>query len=826
MMKKLKAFSVFIVTMLFAVMASVAAGAAPKVYNGISVNNDELKVGDDFYVYVDIPEITNYTANAISLKVGFDNDAFEVLEIHAGEVRTTDYVAAKTDITSKATANEYGMFAFAVASDTNTIDLSDSFRFYARLRVLKAADKPSYSFDLETASVSYLNDLSKKDTTTIWGDKLTNSQKEVTVNVSTTENPGASHEGGIKAYPDEAYYGDTVRVSLTIPAMPANYGTADSVAINVKYEPSVFRFIDDSITSSPDLVKKNLYCSNTSGLLTVQKRNKGYPAYFNEPITIEAKFRVISKTKGNNTFKLSPTVYYEDSVGNKIYMWEPKTEKSTYDVYINTRYGDPTDPSYYDPAYWYDHYDEYQYWLYRSGISLSSYNTKPGEQFYVYVTVPDTYLYDNAAYLRVNYDANEFELDSSSSLIYGGYLDRGYGYFTISSLNWYQTYKSNRGYTFSVPMRVRSGAKSGSFRFSLTNSDIYYWYNGVYNYQNLWAPEYHYASMTVSAYSSSSWNNDNWTYSPLSTPAQTTRNQPPAETQAPSVTRTNVTEPIKSQPNDDDDDTTRPASSYGTIGDTTRSEDDDYFSNDDDDDYFSNDDDDDDYYDNGRDVLPDPGRNAKVSIDQDLNGLSRGLIGVSTKSSYFPGNTVIVMRNTADASASALSALRAIGLGNSSYYAFDISLYNEETGRYYHDLLNGSIEFRVPVPKSLASAADRLSVYHTPAGIAEYIPSELIHEDGVDKLVFSASSFSPYVFVDALGNGGGNYVPSSSSQSNYTGDGMITPSGSVDPFDGNVNPHTGVTAAILIPTALTGCVILARKSKKHRKRAKQKYPED
>jgi hypothetical protein len=88
------------------------------------------------------------------------------------------------------------------------------------------------------------------------------------------------------------------------------------------------------------------------------------------------------------------------------------------------------------------------------------------------------------------------------------------------------------------------------------------------------------------------------------------------------------------------------------------------------------------------------------------------------------------------------------------------------------------------------------------------IDSSLIYENGVQKIRFTVNSFSPYMFVGGKKSSGGG---------NGGNNGMVAPGGSkTNP--GSANPHTGVAAAILIPAALTGCLILAKKHGRRRKK--------
>ena len=452
------------------------------------------------------------------------------------------------------------------------------------------------------------------------------------------------------------------------------------------------------------------------------------------------------------------------------------------------------------------------------GISLSRSSVNSGGTFNVYVDVPAIQAAADTAYIRVDYDQYMFDLISWNPSITGGSGSYGSGYFSLYAANSSQVIDVSRGLTFTATMRTRNTDSSGNFRFRLSYGSLTFAKSNGYEHQEIWRP------VNTNAYIAVNPTAVVTTRGSSNPNAVTTVRGAAENTRATTTTtrRTTTTSTLSGNPSDivyyDDED-----------GDTTRPVYDDDPSDDEDDSgLWFDDDPGDDEQDSGGNAYIITGSSDKnnVTLQQDLKGLSKGSIRISAQSADFGGDTVIVMSNSDSTDTAARNALRDIGFDGAPFYAMDISLYDRSRSRYVHELENGgSITFRVPVPKLLANAQD-IQVFHIDDGVAVPVGCEKERSGGVDVLVFSADTFSPYLIADIGYAGSGGFYYSDDDDDAQ----LITPAYTnmnTDPYDGNVNPATGAAAAaaVIIPSALTGCVLLAKKNVKRRKRSR-KYVDD
>ncbi|MBR5088854.1 MAG: hypothetical protein IK093_05460, partial [Ruminiclostridium sp.] len=474
---------------------------------------------------------------------------------------------------------------------------------------------------------------------------------------------------------------------------------------------------------------------------------------------------------GSYRFKLSyPSIVASDNAGNEYEMWKPTYNYA--DMYITS--------------------GSYSEQVSGGGISLSRSQINTGEMFTVYITVPPIADSATAMSVRFDYDANVFEPVTWNTAVSGMNVYTGSGYYELYYSDNNRPIGLSNGLTLAVTMQSRASNFAGSYTFRLSQSVLTRVSADGNSTVQLWYPSN--KSATLNLVLSDALN-------PYGTKTTTTA----------AVTTSNVTstDDEVERIDDDTDDPTDPTD----------------INNDDEPEYIVTDGYD---PDEGTDIIDDddsgddttsPAVTYKVdfSLSTDLDGLKKGDVLVATKYDFFTGDTSIVLRNTDNADKMALKALERLELTNHEYYAFDISLYDKARGAYIASLGNGYMDFYVPLPKNLEKAADSIGVYHIENGYPEYIKGSVVKVNGQKKVKFRASSFSPYMFVDlvnvkssAPSSGGNAYiVPTTNNTGSKTG------------YNGNVNPATGVAAAILIPAALTGCVLLARKQKPHRKRSRK-----
>ena len=224
----------------------------------------------------------------------------------------------------------------------------------------------------------------------------------------------------------------------------------------------------------------------------------------------------------------------------------------------------------------------------------------------------------------------------------------------------------------------------------------------------------------------------------------------------------------------------------------------------------------------------------KITLTTGLSGISGGKMRAMVKSGDLTTDTEIRIYEDETASASALMALADLGLEGYMYYAFDISLLNSADGTQIHSIDGGFIEFEMPLPDRFGDTNDGISVYHIPGGKPEKVSASIENIDGRTHIRFRAGGFSPYMIVDenapapqAGETGQGTVSPSSGSSK---GGQMPGQTGQQSQTTGNTgsdsagsprNPTTGITLAVLIPSVLGGCAVLAKKTVNKRRRTRR-----
>ena len=396
------------------------------------------------------------------------------------------------------------------------------------------------------------------------------------------------------------------------------------------------------------------------------------------------------------------------------------------------------------------------------GISVSSLYVRQGELFTVYVTVPAVDAFATSGGITVQYDANAFDLVTWAPNVYGGAAVNGVGSFGLS-VSGYSSIDLSRGLTLYATLRAKNVAVNNRYLFSLYSSL-------VYGGDQIWYPAITYAYVTITDGSGYNWTNP----TPWHTDTTDHYNRPDNGDN-------------NNNNNNNNNDNNNPGSQ--TIE-----------------------------PDDGDEKIITPGRKVNITLKTDLKRINSGRVSARTNAGFFSGDTIIYVRNTAEADSCADTALRTLRLSNHRSYAFDISLYNTETGKYVHYLPGGYIDFYFPIPDDLSPDSGDIAVYHTQDGVPELIDSVIVTDDGVRKIHFRATSFSPYMFVDLVNLRQSDVQLTDNSVkpgNNGGGDAYI--------YDEprNSNPRTGLAGWLIVPAGATVCVLLARKDKK-RKRSTRK----
>ena len=417
-----------------------------------------------------------------------------------------------------------------------------------------------------------------------------------------------------------------------------------------------------------------------------------------------------------------------------------------------------------------------------NGISTSVTEAASGDRFTVYVDIPRSANADTLS-VRVEYDPAVFNIISWRADVPNAVSNSGEGFFVVTSANAQRAIDLSRGLRFYAEAEVRRDAPTGRYDFRLVTASVSYVKDNGYEFVELWSPADRNAAVRINGNGSG--------------PIFTTTTKREEVTQR-TTSRTDDTPDEIEEVYDPDDETVDPPDEEDSI--------------------YDDEDDPDDWYEEPFDEepvdeeptesdMPETARDVKITLDSQLSGLSDGKIRLSTKSYFFTEDTVVELRNTDPYGADAQHAVANLLLESHDRYTFDITLRGTETGSLISTLGSGYIELAIPLPERMKTSPDALRVYHIADGFPRLIASSITSEDGTAKICFRANSFSPYMIIDTVNE----YYPEPEIISgNSTGGNGGRP----------INPATGVAAAVIIPSAMIGCVVLAKKSKK-RKRAKK-----
>lgn len=621
---------------------------------------------------------------------------------------------------------------------------------------------------------------------------------------------GADGISGIYASKISAAQGDIFYVYVNIPAMQAE---ADALSVMVDFDPNVFEVLDwDAHLNISDVLQFSNY-DNTYGYFTVTTANTEDSIDLRRGLNFVAEMRVRSGAQlGRHYIKmtqysLTSAVVDGDDLTN-VTLWYPAITETAVEVTAGTE----TDI----------------YPVYGGGISLTTYALYPGSDFSVQLEIPASRTAELGNIL-VEYDGSVFELLSWAPNIAGAHAYTGTSYFSLNAENTYSAIDLSAGTVLYASMRVRDNAQPGSYNFRLVNSSFTYYDNSKREYVELWKPQNTVAAANIYAGGSLVTNTPtNIVVIPETTTTTTT-----TASQVYIDPRTYDDEVEYSEAGEEDT-TVPPELSRGAEEDIGEQEIDidDHEANYEDvvdpDDFedvtqineYEDDDDDDDDSGNSAPAIT----QGSVSLDcSRLSGLSDSKVELTTKNSYFSGRSAVILSNTDYADTCAKEALRQLGMYDHLYYAFDISVFNYDANRYVQQLANGGyIQLLMPLPAEMLSAPSNIEVFHIADGRPVALDRDIVSEGGRVMVRFSTDSFSPYMIADTART----YSEQSGSIVELDDDNGIISGGNTVPHNGNLNPSTGVAAAIALPAAVTGCVVLARKTVRRRKRARSNIDED
>lgn len=605
-------------------------------------------------------------------------------------------------------------------------------------------------------------------------------------------------EGGISLSASTVKRGEYFNVYITIPAQTEN---AQSLTLRADFDPLAFEVTEWSarLGISSDLQMSKY--DNTDGYFIISAANSAEEIDLSAGLAFTAKLRVKTDAAVGR-YVMMLTRYsvnrYDTETGENVTVWVPDSIYS----YITVEESASNDTLY--P-------------IKSGGLSISSYALHRGESFDVFITVPAMRNAESAS-LLVEYEPAAFDVTMWQPDISAARPYTGSGYFSVAADNSDSAIKLINGLTLKATMRVRDNAPTGSYYIKLSKGSFTFYDAADRKTVELWSPQNTLINVSVYEALPAVTTTTFYPAAPVIIP-ETTNPPAPYDRGEEAVPDTGDETEALVPPEDDtgsaDEDEEIVDIDGFEFEDIDDPDDHDYNYGEDDESYYAPDISEDEY--------------EVVSFDTDitldcskLTGLTSANVTISTKSSFFDGETVVVMSKTDYAASCANEALRRLGLTGRTYYPFDISVYNVEERRFLSSLPEGGyIEFIVPLPKDMTGSPENIEVFHIAEGLPSVIDRVIETEDGETRIRFSADTFSPYMFVDMTKRTAA-VTGNSSGQIQNGGDVRLDDDRSAaDPNNGVLNPGTGVAAAIVLPAALTGCVLLARKTVRRRKRAKQ-----
>ena len=610
-------------------------------------------------------------------------------------------------------------------------------------------------------------------------------------------NSYALSTNGLAVSDNDLTQGDEFEVYINV---PANSENADTVSLKVEFDSSAFE------VKSWEPVVSGGTAGMGDGYFSLAAANAERKIDLSKGLTLTATLKAKDTAKnGNYDIKLTKSSfsYVADNGYEYIELWSPTVKNVNVKVVAESTTTVPV----------------------KDDITVSESSLKANDEFEVYINIPANSQKADTASLKVEFDATAFEVKSWEPVISGGTAGKGDGYFSLAAANAERKIDLSKGLTLTATLKVKSSAKNVNYDIKLTKSSFSYVADNGYDYVELWSPVVKKVTVKVTATDEDKPNDGTTVTTTTTTPGCDSvppeDDKPDEDTSTTSTTTT--TKPSNSKPEDSTTPkvTTTPHSSSNPpvittppyvfttpsgffttptrtttakITTTTKKI------------TSKTVEDEDSIYDEDLEDVQEESTvkdNIELSLSNKLKNLLKGKVNISTKYRFFSNDSTIILSNSNFADECAETAAENLRLEDHLCYAFDISVYDEEREEFLSNLKNdGYIDFTIPLPKELSANPSALKVYHTESGYPEFIESEIVIVDGVRKIRFRADSFSPYMIIDTI---------------NKREPDLITDASAKTPTAGNVNPNTGAAAAITIPAALVGCVLLVRKSESRKR---------
>ncbi|MBQ8614396.1 MAG: hypothetical protein IJ416_09300, partial [Ruminiclostridium sp.] len=275
--------------------------------SGLSVSDNELTVGDDFEVYVNVPA-NSENADTASLKVEFDASAFEV---KSWEPVVSGGTAGKGD----------GYFSLAAANAERKIDLSSGLIFKAVMSVKNGAKTGSYNFKLTKSSFSYVAD-NGYEYIELWSPEV----KSISVKVNAEPTVTVPVKDDITVSQSNLEPKDEFEVYINV---PANSENADTASLKVEFDASAFE------VKSWEPVISGGTAGKGDGYFSLAAANAERNIDLSSGLTFKAVMSVKSGAKtGSYNLKLTKSSfsYVADNGYEYVELWSPTVKKVTVKI--------------------------------------------------------------------------------------------------------------------------------------------------------------------------------------------------------------------------------------------------------------------------------------------------------------------------------------------------------------------------------------------------------------------------------------------------------------------------------------------------------------
>ena len=424
---------------------------------GISVPDKTYKPGDTFEASVIIPEIPTM-ADSISIRVEFDEDAFDVIEWSPSQLKGDWYDDAKNSNFNGFTplANCKGFFALSYGSKKANIDLSDGLTLKATLQVKSGAAIGDHIFTLKNYDISFADDYDSGEPKPLWIPEI----YDDTVKVTEKDDLSVTG-GGISLSDNDLTAGDKFDLFVNIPQLLRK---ADHAEINVEYNSSAFEVL--SWNSGISGVSEKV--DETKGILSFTYDSSTAALDFTDSEILIANMIVRSgASTDTETFELTSwSVVYTDELGVKHELWDTPEKNRTVSAKVRA-ISDLTVKS--------------------DGISVSSSRVSVGQTFNVNVKIPALNHAADKINIKVEFDSDAFALVTWTSHLSGVNEESGENYFSVTT-GTASSILINSPITITARLKVRNGAVQERYPIRLVASTISYADDYGYTHK-LWSPK-------------------------------------------------------------------------------------------------------------------------------------------------------------------------------------------------------------------------------------------------------------------------------------------------------------------------------------------------